>query len=276
MHPARELWTRYESIHAGVYFHPDALAAFEGAGLRGFWRGYFAQRAAPLGAVGEAPVRASFFGFSAAMTARALPAVWNLITPEAALELRLDAAQAALLEPWAAGDRTELTGVADELWELSVALPCDGRVLGAANAVLPRPGDPVRRLWQASTSLREHRGDGHVVAAVAAGLSGLELLVLRGAEDLDGQRLRAVRGWSDDEWDAASDSLRERGLLGTDDGRELLQVIEEMTDDLAWDAWLAAGGTEADAERISAALTEPARRCRTVLPEDNPIGVPTF
>ncbi|MFC0071192.1 hypothetical protein ACFFQW_45900, partial [Umezawaea endophytica] len=82
---ARRLWTRYESVHALVYFHPTALSALEAVGLRGFWRGYFAQRAAPLGPVDEAPVRAAFFGFAPAMTARALPAVWDLASPATAL-----------------------------------------------------------------------------------------------------------------------------------------------------------------------------------------------
>jgi hypothetical protein len=35
------------------------------------------------------------------------------------------------------------------------------------------------RLWQACTTLREHRGDGHVAACVAAGLSGLDAHVVQ-------------------------------------------------------------------------------------------------
>ena len=47
----RHMWTLFEPIHDVTYFHPAARAAFEEAGLRGFWRGYFAGRAAPLGPV---------------------------------------------------------------------------------------------------------------------------------------------------------------------------------------------------------------------------------
>src|SRR5256885_422912 len=43
----RHMWTLFEPIHDVTYFHPAARAAFEEAGLRGFWRGYFAGRAAP-------------------------------------------------------------------------------------------------------------------------------------------------------------------------------------------------------------------------------------
>ena len=42
-------------------------------GLRGFWMGYFAARAAPIGPVGPAPVAATFFNFHPAMVRRSLP-----------------------------------------------------------------------------------------------------------------------------------------------------------------------------------------------------------
>jgi hypothetical protein len=64
---ARGLWTLYEPVHAVTYFAPQAAEAFEHAGLRGFWRGYFAGRAAPLGPVGAAPVTAMFSSFSPSM-----------------------------------------------------------------------------------------------------------------------------------------------------------------------------------------------------------------
>ena len=43
------MWTLFEPVHAVTCFAPEARSAFEAAGLRGFWRGYFAGRAAPLG-----------------------------------------------------------------------------------------------------------------------------------------------------------------------------------------------------------------------------------
>jgi hypothetical protein len=36
----RSLWRIYEPLHAVTYVAPQARAAFESAGLRGFWRGY--------------------------------------------------------------------------------------------------------------------------------------------------------------------------------------------------------------------------------------------
>src|SRR5918998_5625657 len=92
----RRLWQLREPLHAVTYFAPQARAAYERAGLRGYWRGYFAGRAAPLGAVAAAPVTALFFSFAPAMVARALPDVWRRASPERALAARLDGAVAAL------------------------------------------------------------------------------------------------------------------------------------------------------------------------------------
>src|SRR5215475_4276336 len=93
---ARRMWTLFEPIHAMTYFAAEARAAYEKAGLRGFWRGYFAGRSAPLGRVSSAPATASFYTFAPQMVSRALPDVWNLITPEQALAVREAGAVSAL------------------------------------------------------------------------------------------------------------------------------------------------------------------------------------
>ncbi len=139
---ARRMWTLFEPVHAVTYFTPEARAEFEAAGLRGFWRGYFAGRAAPMGRVGPAVVTASFYNFAPPMIARALPAVWDLITPEDALAARSAGAVAALqrlLDESAPG----LTALADGLLRATDGLDCSGRVLAAANAAQPAP--PSRR-----------------------------------------------------------------------------------------------------------------------------------
>ena len=56
---ARRLWLVGEPIHALTYFAQPAFDAWEAAGITGFWRGYFATRAAPFGAVGPGPVVAA-------------------------------------------------------------------------------------------------------------------------------------------------------------------------------------------------------------------------
>src|SRR5215472_18436964 len=93
---ARRMWALFEPVHLLSYFGPQALAAFEEAGVRGFWRGYFAGRAAPLGAADAPPVIATFFSFAPAFVRRALPSVWNLISPADALRVREAGAVAVL------------------------------------------------------------------------------------------------------------------------------------------------------------------------------------
>ena len=51
-HPARRLWRLIEAINGVTYFAPRCRAAMDELGLKGFWMGYFASRAAPFGAVG--------------------------------------------------------------------------------------------------------------------------------------------------------------------------------------------------------------------------------
>src|ERR1700742_1508730 len=112
---ARRMWTLFEPVHAVTYFAPEARAAYEQAGLRGFWRGYFAGRAAPLGAASAAVVAASFFNFAPAFVARAIPGVWELITPEEALRVRL-AGAAEGLGRLLAGQEAEAEAAGDLLW----------------------------------------------------------------------------------------------------------------------------------------------------------------
>ena len=274
---ARAMWALFEPVHAMVYFSPAARAAFEEVGLRGFWRGYFAGRAAPLGAVPAAPVVGAFFSFAPSMIERALPDVWQRATPEQALAARLRAAVTALrpladvLSPFELKESVTLMEAAVDRLEPA------GRVLGAANAGLPRPGQPLERLWQAATTLREHRGDGHVAALVVAGLGGCEALVLRAGQDLPRELLQAARGWSDEQWEAAARRLVERGWLGAD-GRATMagitgyEKIEAETDALAAVPWNVLG--DAATARLTALLTPLSRACRAELPSPNPIGLP--
>jgi hypothetical protein len=276
---ARTMWTLFEPIHAVTYFTPQARAACEQAGLRGFWRGYFAGRAAPLGPVGAAVVTASFYNFAPAFVARAIPGVWQLVAPEAALRIRLAGAVSALgglLD----GREAEVTAAADLLWQAAGELDCAGRVLAAANAALPVPdggSSGLARLWQAATLLREHRGDGHFAAMAAADIDGCEAVALRCCLDLRREDLQPVRGWTDQEWEAALGRLADRGWVGADReltaaGRDAHAAVENTTDHAAARPW-ARLGPEATAD-VAKVLTPLALACAGVLPYPSPIGVP--
>jgi helix-turn-helix protein len=103
--------------------------------------------------------------------------------------------------------------------------------------------------------LREHRGDGHVAALLTAGLDPVETLVLFVADNaMDAGWLRKRRGWSDEEWSAASARLAERGLLDaagdaaapTAAGRTLRAEVEGHTDALADVPWAVIGAARAE------------------------------
>jgi hypothetical protein len=281
-HAARSMWTLFEPVHAVIYFAPQGRTAFEQAGLRGFWRGYFAGRAAPLGPVGAAVVGASFFNFAPGMLARAIPGVWELISPEQALRVRAAGASHAL-GALLAGQEAAAEAAADLLWRAVGELDCAGRVLAAANVGLPAPWEGTEgsgalgRLWQAATVLREHRGDGHWAALAAADIDGCEAVVLRCGLDLRREDLQPIRGWTDEEWDAARDRLAGRGLMGPDGtltsaGREAHAAVEAATDRAASRPW-ARLGAEATAE-LAALLLPLARACASVVPYPSPMGVP--
>lgn len=276
---ARRLWTLYEPIHAVTYFAPEVGPAWEAAGVRGFWRGYFAGRAAPLAPCPAEVVEATFFGFAPTPVRRAIPSVWSLIEPERALGVRVEAAVAALdaaLGP-VGPDEEEVTAL---LRVGAEAATGEGRALFAANAAAPWPTGGRAEMWHATTLLREHRGDGHIAAWVAAGITGLEAAVLAvGDGPLTPERVQAVRGWTPDEWAAAQADLLARGLVdgdgtATDAGHALRAEVEEATDRAALRPWTALG---ADAvARLDALLVPLVDRllATDMLPEVNPIGVP--
>lgn len=101
------------------------------------------------------------------------------------------------------------------------------------------PSAPHLAYWHAATLPREHRGDGHLMALVGAGLDGVEALASHAASGRGMARgwVLATRGWSQAEWDAARQRLAERGLLADDgeltpSGVELRGALEDETDRL--------------------------------------------
>lgn len=259
---ARQLYDRFEPIHALTYFAPEARTALDGLGYRGFWMGYFAARSAPLGAVPPEVVTALFYNFAHARVSKSLPAAWEIAGPSAALRARLDSAVAALHRCGVIAD--ENVSVAAQLaCRTAQAAPVDGRALFAANVALPVPAEPVAALWHATTLLREHRGDGHVAALVAAGISGRESNVFHtAASAVSEEFMKRSRHYDDDEWEACRQSLADRGLLDhagslTPAGGELKDHLETTTDALALRVFDALDDDELSA--LFSALTPVAR-----------------
>jgi hypothetical protein len=87
--------------------------------------------------------------------------------------------------------------------------------------------------------LREHRGDGHVLAGVAHGLRGLDATVTFAATGaISRDMIQSTRGWTDEDWAQSGRRLRARGLLDaggrlTKTGGALRREVEDLTDRLA-------------------------------------------
>ncbi|MFD5731595.1 MULTISPECIES: SCO6745 family protein [Streptomyces] len=276
---ARSLWLLTEPLHAVCYFDDHCRDMGKDLGLKGFWMGYFAARTAPMGALEPAAATAVLGVFAPGMVARALPAAWSVVSPAHVLDERGSRAARALrgidpeLEQRAAELLPPLQAIVDEA-------PGTARPLFAANRALCDHADPVERLWQLVTAVREFRGDAHLAVLADEGLDGCEALVLAAAAGrVPGDTMRQDRGWSEEEWAAAADRLRARDLVdargdATEHGRTERERIEAATDRLA--GRLLHSLPEAQTEAMLHSLEPVVRRilAAEVLPFPNPIGLP--
>jgi len=235
---ARRLFDRFEPVHALTYFAPEARAAFDAVGFRGFWMGYFAARSAPLGPVPAEVITSVFYNFSPSHVGRALPSAWEFASPTDALRAREESAVAALRRCGVIDD-ADVDTAARLLAKAARSAALDGRPLFAANLALPWPDEPLAALWHATTLLREQRGDAHVATLVSFGISGRDCNVLHSvANRVPRDFLVRSRQYDDDEWHSCTARLAGRGILDdtgalTAEGAALKQDIEETTDRLA-------------------------------------------
>jgi len=259
---ARKTWRTVEPLHGMVYFAPEAAESYRSLGLHG-QSGYFASRSAPMGAVSPSTVVATFFNFRPSLVHESMAGVWDAVTPGQVLAARTAAAGAALRRMLGDAAHTDDVAAAADLARRAALSACghaEGRPLFAGHAGLPWPDEPIDVLWHAQTLLREFRGDGHLALLVDHGIGGLEALVMHEATgELPVAFLRATRGWTDAEWAAATERLRDRGWLRpvgtvehlalTDEGAAVRSAIEEATDRLSVVAYEAIGEDGCDSLR---------------------------
>ncbi|MFL6107708.1 MAG: SCO6745 family protein [Marmoricola sp.] len=259
---ARRLFDLTEPIGVVNFTADEPNDAMAELGFTNYWDGYFAGRSAPLGRVPADVVHAAFYNFAPGEVARHLPKVWDTTTPEAALAARERGCAAALRR--LLGDLVgtpEVTRAADLLARAATSARSEGRVMYAALRALPMPDEPVARLWFAANMVREHRGDGHIVALVAEGIGGLESHVLAAldAEIYPAETFGRIHHLPDAQLAGVMEGLRERGLVDgsgrfTEAGRATKTRIEALTDSLAEAPYAALAPAELD-ELIS--LLEP-------------------
>jgi len=247
---ARQAKKSLELIHSMIYFAPEAEKNFTALGLEPGRMSYYAGRAAAMGPVGPGVVAATFYNFNPASVAKSLPRAWEIAAPQDVLTARFEAADAALHRYLGAEVlESELVGRTAQLaQEAALACTPEGKPLFAAHADLPWPQEPHLKLWHAATLLREFRGDAHIAALQRAGLSGLQALVLHSAsgEGFKPSVAKKLREWSDEQWAAAEQQLRDRGLVDedgviTDAGTRLREEVETDTDAMSMPPWTALG-----------------------------------
>jgi hypothetical protein len=251
-------WSRLDAFQAISFFADETRERYKALRIRPRYA-YFAARVAPMGAVPAEVCTAVFYVFSPQLVAQALPAAWAAAPPERVLAERVAGTRKALTrvlsevasEPGHDERLAEAAALARRACE---GLSFAGRPLAAGYASLPWPEDDLMVLWQAASLLREHRGDGHMTALVHAPLDPVESIITSGLDTGTLPFLRATRGWSDDEWQAGEQRLRDRGLLRdgqegpelTPQGVELRRSLERQTDVAGAEPWLRLGAAATD------------------------------
>lgn len=229
----RRLRDLVEPLAASVYFAPEAHAAYGDLGLS-YLPGYFCSRGGCLGRVPGEVVTAAFGVFSPATVVPAVAEGWAKTDVDAVLAARERGAVASLERlldgvPDGAGRATDL------LRRAADAATGESRPLFSGLRSLGLPGTPMGDLWRAADLVREHRGDSHNVAWVAAGIDATEITLLTELWwRLPFRSYTPTRGWTDAEVDAAVERLSERGFVVdgafTPEGEALRAEIEAVTD----------------------------------------------
>jgi hypothetical protein len=229
-------------VHRMVYFVPEAAEEYGALGVRGAG-GYFGSRSAPMGAVPEEVIVATFYNFSPRAITSAMPGVWDTASPESLQAARFRVVQRAFervgleMSPQQIAEaRTIIDAVVENLDH-------GGKPLSAGNASVALPDDPLVALWQQLTVVREWRGDAHISVLVTNELGPCECLVFQVSSGRFPMRFaQATRQWSETEWAAAVQWLGDRGWLAADGtitpaGTEERDRLESETDRLCNRIW---------------------------------------
>lgn len=262
--PARRLRDALEPIATQGWWAREVHEHPSVAGL-GFFESYVWGRAASLGAPSAAVVVAAFGVFEPAFLGAVYERARSKVAQGDVLNARERGAASAL---GAVLGAEEVSVLADALLDAVEHLPVTARPLFAGLRSLPVPEDPYGRLWRAAELVREHRGDGHLAACIAAGLDPVEsnLLTELWIGYAAGE-YTATRGFSEERVAEALDGLGARRWVAdgrlTPAGRAAREAVEDATDRTE-DQLMARLGHRAEdliarAEQLSAPLVEAGR-----------------
>lgn len=233
--PGRRLRDAIEPLATICFWSEPVYDAYAALGLD-FLQGYVYGRGCPLGDASPSVVAAAFGVFEPGLVADLFAsgrAVCSVEDVRAAKEHGAVAALTTVL-----GSPDSIDGLADVVAVLRRA--CDaadptGRALHAGLAGLDWPSDLLGQLWHACSILREHRGDGHLAALVAAGLDGVQANELTELwVGWDPLSYTGSRAWAPERMAAGTSELEGRGWVRdgalTDEGLRVRRELEEATD----------------------------------------------
>jgi hypothetical protein len=237
---ARRMFELVEPIGVIPYSADEPNETMFALGFTDYWDTYFAGRAAALGIVPAEVVDALFYNFAPGEVARHIPKVWSTTTPEAAIAARREGCVNALRNILGEHvDTPEFARATELLTKAATSAPYEGRPMYAALRALPIPDEVVARMFHAASLLREHRGDGHIVALMSEGVGRLECHVLLALDiDMPAEKFGRIHHLPATQLGAVIGGMRDRGLIGDDgwlseEGRAVKQRVEDLTDDLA-------------------------------------------
>ena len=245
MQPARALAAALEPLVGQVYFSPEchanyvALGFAPSSGLAGGVAlpdgpAYFTSRGSVMGQVPGEVVAAAFAVFNPAAVIPSVRHGWSLTDAATICQARDDGAIAQLLR--LLGEAPAGIERAHALLARAVEpLRPEGRPLYAGLRSLSMPTTDLGAVWRLGDLLREYRGDSHTAAWISAGLDATEIGLL--SELYWGLPMRSysrTRAWSDEQFEAAHQRLRSRGLVDeigfTPAGQQLREDVEIATD----------------------------------------------
>jgi hypothetical protein len=257
---ARTLRDALEPVAAHAFWSAGTRQAMADLGLTAT-PAYVRGRAATLGSPGAPVVISAFAWFEPGLIESAYHAGPAELAPEDINRARSAATGASLR---AVRPDTDPSWLADTLTAAAAAAGASpGRCLFSARRAQVPPPDPFERLWWASETLRDYRGDSHIAAVTVAGAGRAEMNILTELA-LGGPlgRYTATRGWSPAAIEDAAQTLRGRGWLSGDSltaaGTDVRMSIERDTDQLDAPVIAAIGG---DLPRVLAELETWGRAC---------------
>ncbi len=242
---ARQLGSALEPLTGQVYFAPECHANYVELGFdpspsqaNGValpdGPAYFTSRGSVMGQVAAEVVAAAFAVFNPSIVVPCVTLGWSRTDAATICRARDDGAIAQLAR--LLGAAPDGIDRVNEILARAVApLRPEGRPLFAGLLSLPMPDSPIGAMWRMGDMLREYRGDSHTAAWISAGVNATEIGLL--SELYWGLPMRSysrTRGWTDDDYAAAIESLRSRDLIDeigfTETGHRAREAIETMTD----------------------------------------------